>query len=168
MKNKFTLGGTFSYELVRNGIIVDAWEDPNIVVDEGLTYALATSFDGTTAQLPNWYIGLFTGNYTPVNTDTASSIASNSTETTTQYDEVTRPSWVEAGVATNAIGNVASPAVFTFGVATTNVYGAFLISDATKGGALGTLAAASRFGSLRVMLDTDVLNVTYTLTASSV
>ena len=167
METKLKLGGIFTYEHVRDGVVIDTWEEPNLVVDEGLTYALGNAFDGSTASIANWYIGLFTGNYTPVNTVTAATIASASTETTTQYSETNRPAWVEAGVAALSIGNTASPAVFTFTPASTDVYGAFLISSDVKGGTAGTLAAASRFSALRTMLASDLLNVTYTLTAAS-
>lgn len=167
MEQKLKLGGVFSFEHVRDGKVIDKWEQDNIVVDEGLSYTLGVAFDGATSALANWYIGLFKGNYTPVNTDTGANIAANSTESTTEYSEAGRVAWVEAGVSANAIGNAASVAVFTFTAPSTPIYGALLISDSTKGGTAGTLAAASRFSALRTMLASDKLNVTYTLTASS-
>jgi len=165
--SKYKLAGHFNYQHIRDGVIIDEWKEPNLVVDEGLEYALANSFDGATPSETTWFIGLFTGNYTPVNTDTAATFPADATETTTQYSEATRPVWVQAGVTANAIGNSASPGIFTFTAPTTNVYGAFLVSSNVKGGTAGILTAASRFASLRVMLDTDKLNVTYVLTASS-
>ena len=161
------VGGVFTFEHIRGGKVIASWEEDNIVVDEGLTYLLGNALDGATITLNNWYLGLFTGNYTPVNTDTSANIAANSTETTAQYSEPNRVDWIEAGVSAKAIGNDASPAVFTFTDPTTNVYGAFLISENTKGGTTGVLLSASKFTSLRVMLATDVLNVKYTITASS-
>ena len=167
MEQKLKLGGVFSFEHIRNGKVIDEWKQDNLVVDEGLEYILGTSFDGATASLANWFIGLFSGNYTPQNTDTAANISANSGEITTQYSEATRVAWVEGGVSSKTIGNSLSVAVFTFTAASTNVYGAFLISDSLKAGTAGVLSAASRFGSLRVMLASDSLNVTYSLSASA-
>jgi len=167
MKQKLKLAGVFHFQHVRNGQVIDTWQEDNIVVDEGLTYALGNSFDGVTASIASWFIALFSGNYTPVNTDTAANIAGNSTEATTAYSEPSRVDWIQAGVTANLIGNDASPAAFTFVDPTTNIYGAFLISNNTKGGTSGTLAAASRFSALRVMLADDVLHVTYALTPAS-
>lgn len=164
---KLKLGGVFTFEHIRNGVVIHSWEEKNIVVDEGLEYILGNALDGATPSIGSWYVGLFSNNYTPVNTDTAATFPGDAGETTTAYSETTRPSWVEAGVSGNAIGNSASPAQFTFADASTDVYGAFLVSSSTKGGTAGVLIAASRFSSLRTMLDTDVLNVKYTITASS-
>lgn len=167
MNTDLKLGGIFSFEHIRDGKVIDSWEEPNLVVDEGLTYALGNAFDGTTPSMTAWYVAIFTGNATPLNTWTAATVSALSTETTSQYSEATRPAWVEAGVVSKTIGNSASPASFTFQVATTDVHGAFLVSANAKGGTTGILAAASKFTSMRTLLDTDVLNVTYTLTASS-
>lgn len=167
MNTELKLGGTFTFEQVRDGEVIDTWDQDNLVVNEGLDYTLAVSFDGATASLANWYVALFTGNYTPLSTDTAANIAGNSTETTTQYSEATRPAWVEAGVTSQTIGNTANPAVFTFTTASTLVYGSFLVSDSVKGGTSGILAAAARFTSVRTMLASDVLNVSYSLSVSS-
>ena len=47
---------------------------------------------------------------------------------------------------------------------TVSAYGAFMASINTLGGTTGTLLAASKFASVRNLLATDVLNITYTLT----
>ena len=167
MNTELKLGGIFTYEHIRNGKVIDTWQEKNLVVDEGLEYVLGNAFDGVTSSIGAWYVGLFTGNFTPLSTTTAASIATDSTETTTQYSEATRPAWVEANVISKARGNSASPAVFTFTPASTPVYGAFLVSDSSKGGTSGVLAAASRFASLRTMLAADVLNVTYNINVAA-
>lgn len=169
MNTNLTAGGIFKFEQIRDGVVIDTWETTNLVVDEGLTYLLGNSFDGTTPTITTWYLGLFSNNRAPVNTDTAATFPGDSGETTTPYSEATRPEWIEGAVTSNpvAIGNTASVGVFTFVDPTTNVYGAFMVSTNTKGGTLGTLAAASQFSSMRTMLASDVLNVTYTLSATS-
>ena len=164
---KLTLAGVYTFEHIRDGKVIDAWEDNNIVVDEGLNYILDAALSGG-SPLTTWYVGLFKNNYTPVYNNVASTFAGAgvANEVTTEYTEATRPVWVEAGAAAKTITNSASPAVFTFGTGVT-VYGSFLISNATKGGTTGTLASASKFGTARVMLAADKLNVTYSLTVSS-
>ena len=167
MKQKLKLAGIFTFEHIRNGKVIDTWNQDNLVVDEGLEYVLGNAFDGVTGSLTNWFVGLYSGNYTPVNTDTAANIAANATETTTAYSEVARPAWAQGGVVGNSIGNASSPAVFTFVDASTLVYGAMLISSDVKNGTGGVLAAAARFSSVRTMLASDVLNVSYSVSASS-
>lgn len=156
-----TVGGYFTYEHVRDGKVIDTWQEKNIVVNTGLNYILDAALSGGTVNTSH-YIGLFSNNYTPI----ASTLITNLTEVNAKYDETTRPTWIEAGSASQTITNSASPASFTFNASET-VYGAFLISNNTKGGTTGTLIAASRFSASRSMLATDVLNVTYTLSASS-
>lgn len=166
MNQNVKVGGVFHYEHVRKGAVIDAWPGPNIVVDQGLDYVLGAAFDGVTPQLAAWYIALFAGNYTPLNTDTAANIAGNSTESVAEYSEATRQPWVHGGVSSATIGNDASAAIFTF-TADVDIYGSFIISNSTKGGTLGSLAAASRFDSLREMKISDELRVKYILTAES-
>lgn len=156
-----TVGGYFTYEHVRDGKVIDTWKEKNIVVNQGLNYILDAALSGGTVNTSH-YIGLFSNNYTPI----ASTLVTNLTEVNAKYNETTRPTWIEAGSTSQTITNSASPTAFTFNASET-VYGAFLISNNTKGGTTGTLIAASKFAASRSMLDTDVLNVTYTLSASS-
>lgn len=164
---KMKVAGYFNYEHVRNGKVIDTWQEPNLVVDECLNYTLDAAFSGGT-PITTWYIGLYKNNYTPIASNVASTFAGAgvANEANAEYDESVRQTWTEAGVSSKTISNTASPATFTFNTSVT-IYGAFLISNNTKGGTTGTLAAASKFASSRAMIDNDVLNVTYTLTASS-
>jgi hypothetical protein len=166
--NEIKTGGIFTYEHVRDGKIIDTWKEPNIVVDEGLNYALAAAFTGGTT-LASWYIGVFKNNYTPQAADVIATFPGIgvANESTTEYNETVRPTWTQAGVSAKTVTNSASPAVFTFNT-TVSIYGGFLASSSVKGGLTGKLAAASKFSSVRSMLAADVLNVTYTLTTSSV
>lgn len=158
------VGGVFSFELVRDGKVIDTWEEKNRVVNEGLNYLLSTSLGGGTQEL-TFYVGIYQGNYTPIATDAASNIALNATECTS-YNEVTRPEWVDADSSTQEITNTASKAQFTIS-ATETIYGAFLISDNTISGTTGTLFAASKFSSSRSVVAGDQLLVTYTVIAAS-
>jgi len=172
MENKLELsqleiGGYFTFEHIRDGKVIDTWDTKNIVVDEGLNYALDAAFSGGTT-ITSWYVGIFKNNYTPLSTDTAATFpgAGVANEANAEYSEITRPAWTEAGVAAKSITNSAAPAVFTF-TSAVSIYGAFLVSTNTKGGTTGTLGAASKFSAVRNMLIGDVLNVTYTLNISS-
>ena len=167
MKNEIDLklGGVFTFEHIRDGKVIDIWEEPNLVVDEGLTYVLDSSFSAGSG-ITQWWIGIYSGTYTPSASDDASNITSRSTEITTQYDETTRVEWLEAGVSAKSITNSASVAVFTFNTGVT-VKGAFLASASAKSATSGTLAASSNFSADRIMIATDVLNVTYTLTVAA-
>jgi hypothetical protein len=167
-ENELKVGGVFTYEHIRDGKVIDVWKQPNLVVNEGLTYILGSAFAAST-PLTTWFVGLFKNNYTPIASNVAATFggAGVANEVTTEYTETVRPTWTQAGVTSNTITNSASVAVFTFGT-TVTIYGAFLISNNTKGGTTGSLAAASKFASSRNMLVSDKLNVTYTLTASSV
>jgi len=160
-KSKVFIGGAFITSL--NG--EDESASGNIVVDEGLNYILDAAVSNEGAEA-NWYIAIYSNNYTPIAADVAATIAGagKSDEITTQIDEATRPAFILPAGATagKLVENTASPAVFTANTSV-NAYGAFLISDNTKGGGLGTLLAASKFAAVRAMVNTDVLNVTYQL-----
>lgn len=162
--NELRVGGTFIIEHIRGGEVIEREEKRNLVVDQGLNKLLDVMFAGS-VQVNPWYLGLFEGNYTPVAGVTAATIAANSTECIA-YDEATRPVYTEAAAAAKSVTNAASKATFTFN-ATKTVYGAFLISDATKSGAAGTLFSAARFTSAKAVVATDQLLLTYTFTAAS-
>lgn len=157
--------GIWQGQHIRNGEVIDQWEDHNLVVNEGLDALLNIMFHGST-QITTWYIGVFEGNYTPVSTVTAATITSASTESTA-YDETTRQDYVEAAASSQSITNSASKATFTFN-ATKTIYGAFLVSNSTKSGTTGTLFSAARFGTSKSVVAADQLLLTYTFTASSV
>lgn len=159
-------GGHFDADGVwhRGSEIVDHFEYDNLVVDQGLTSMLGV-YLGAATQLPNWYCGLFEGNYTPVAGVTASTIASASTETTA-YTSATRVAYTPAAAAAKSITNSASRATFVFNADKT-IYGAFLISDSTKSGTSGTLFSAARFTSSKTVANLDELLLTYSFTLAS-
>lgn len=159
------VGGKFIGEIVRNGEIIDRWEDHNLVVNEGLNHLLDTVFHGGT-PVTTWYLGVFEGNYTPVATVTAATIAAAATECTA-YDESTRVEYAEAAASSQSITNAASKATFTFNASKT-IYGAFLASASGKSATSGVLFSAARFGTAKAVADDDQLLLTYVFAASSV
>lgn len=162
---KLQVGGKFLGQIVRQGQVIDEFEDSNLVVNEGLNSLLNIYFAGAT-QVMTWYLGLFEGNYTPVATVTAATITSASTECVA-YASATRPEYQEAAASGQSITNSANRASFVFN-ATKTIYGAFLISSNVKSGTTGTLFSAARFSTAKAVESGDELLLTYTFTASSV
>jgi len=163
--SKIAVHGVYQGQIIRAGEVVDEFEDHNLVVNEGLNNLLSVYFNGG-GQTTTWYMGVFEGNYTPVATVTAATIASAATETTA-YVSGTRPEYVEAAPSSQSITNSASRASFVFN-ATKTIYGAFLVSTSTKGGTSGVLFSAARFSASKAVESGDELLLTYTFTASSV
>jgi hypothetical protein len=163
--HKLSLSGKYTGQIIRDGKVVDEWEDNNIIVNQGLDSVLNVYLDAAT-QLPSWFLGVFEGNYTPVATDTAATIAGNSTECSA-ITNATRPPWTPAASSGQSITNAAARATFTFN-ATKTIYGAFLISNSTIGGTSGSLFSAARFATAKPVVNLDQLLLTYTFTASSV
>lgn len=163
--SKLLVGGVFQGQIIRDGKVIDEFEDHNLVVNEGLNALLNIMFNGAT-QITTWYLGIFEGNYTPVATVTAATITSASTESTA-YTSSTRPEYTEAAASSQSITNSASRASFVFN-ATKTIYGAFLVSNSTKSSTSGTLFSAARFSTAKAVDSGDELLLTYTFNASSV
>lgn len=158
------IGGKFIGQIIRQGQIIDEFEAKNLVTNEGLNSLLNVMFDGAT-QITTWYTGVFEGNYTPVAGVTAATVVAASTECTA-YASATRPEYVEAASTAQSTTNSASRASFVFN-ATKTIYGAFLVSVATKSAGTGTLFAAARFASSKAVDSGDELLLTYTFGAAS-
>lgn len=156
--------GTYHGTLIRDGKVIDEFEDRNIVVNEGLNANLNIMLAGA-SQISSWYLGLFTGNYTPVATVAAATIAGAATECT-GYTAGARQQWLPAAASGQSITNSASRASFTFN-ATQTIYGGFLISSAVINGTSGTLFSAAQFSSAKNVVNLDQLLLTYTFTAAS-
>ncbi len=159
------VGGKFICSIEREGKVIDEWEEHNIVVNQGLNLLLNNALAAVAAQTA-WYIGIFSGNYTPALTDTGATIAANSTESAA-YTVTTRPVWTPpaGGTTSQTISNSAAPSSFTMNAGVT-IYGAFLVSSDVINGTAGDLMAAAQFGASRALLSGDILNVTYALTAT--
>jgi hypothetical protein len=157
------LGGKFHGVHIRDGKILDEWEDHNLVVNQGLDHILGVEFTGV-SQITSWYMAPFSNNYTPVATDTAASIVANAGENTA-YTSTTRVAYV--GVeGSQQVTNTASVATFTFNAAAT-IYGAFLTSASSKSSTSGILFSAAQFSTSKSVQSGDQILLTYVLGASS-
>lgn len=159
--------GHFFFEIERDGKIIEAWDQPNTIVNQGLTYKTGTALLGVTQiVLANWYIQLISGTPTIAATDTYQSHA-GWTEVT-NYDEATREQWVGVAGAAGAATNAASRAEFTISTGGATVGGVALGGGATTPGAKSDVTAgnilfsASAFtGGNRALSEADVLRVTW-------
>lgn len=158
------IGGRFLGKIIRDKRVIDEFECKNIVVNQGLNYLLGAAL-GAQSTVTNWFIALFSNNYTLLASDTAATIAANSGEVT-QYTAGTRQPWQSAPPASQSITNATNQASFTFN-ATLNVYGAFLISSSAINGTSGTLFSGAQFGAPKSVVASDILQLTYTFTAAS-
>jgi hypothetical protein len=154
--DKAAIAGLFKVQAYRAGRLL--WEEwvPNLIVNEGLDYAIGVSI-GATTKIANWFVGL-KGAGAPAAGDTMASHA-GWTEVTA-YTETARQAFVPGAVSAQTIDSTASPAVFTINAATT-VAGLFLASDSTKGGTTGSLWAAVNFAASRDLQNEDEIRVSY-------
>ena len=106
-----------------------------------------------------FYIGLFGGNYTPSLTDVGATFAALASETMT-YSEAYRQQWLPAASVSGESTNTANKAVFTCNADNTHVWGAFVMTEHTKGGATGKLILAKRFPAMRTYNNLSVIHLT--------
>lgn len=162
---KAALSGRFEVECYRKGKRLWKENVHNIITDEGLNRLLNVMLHATT-QTATWYCGLVETNTTPAaNMNYDVPVFTESTA----YDEAARPAYNEANSTAKSTTNSANKAVFTIN-ATKTIYGAALFSLATKGdhaaGADNVLFCYALFGTARSVIDDDVINLTYTVTAA--
>ena len=157
-------GVNYTIEVIRGGAVVDSETVHNLMPEEGRNHAVSVITKGAT-QVPTWYIGLFEGNYVPVDSDKASTFPTRATECTA-YLPATRVEFVEGAVAAGVVENTASRAEFTATAAKT-IYGAFLVSAQAKGAITGVLMSAARFTAPKVLQIDDVLRVTASFSLTS-
>lgn len=144
------------------------WADDfqNIVTNEGLTHILNAVLAGGT-QITTWYCTLVETNTSPA---AGMTYATPTYTESTAYDEATRPAYVET-VTDQSCTNSASKAVFTIS-ATKTMYGASLVgggsAPTTKGNTAGggTLLCYALASPSRSVVDNDVINLSYTISAA--
>lgn len=167
MNTKVKLGGRFVVECFRGGVLLWKEDVHNLVTNQGLNHILDAVLHGST-QITTWYCCLIESD---TNAAAGMTYAVPVYTESTAYDEATRPAYVEAAASSQSITNSANKAVFTIS-GTKTMYGASLVGGGTggntKGDAAGggTLLCYAKFGSSRSVVDDDVINLTYTLSAA--
>jgi len=159
---------TYKFECFdKNGNL--KWEETvcNTVVNTGLDDILDKYYKGA-SYTASHFVGLTAATPTIAAGDTMATHA-GWTELV-DYSETTRPALIVGVVAGQAVDNSASKATFTIaGTGPFTIGGAFVTTDATKSGTIGTLVGAAAFsaGDKSGMTAGDTLNVTVSLTAAT-
>jgi len=152
------VGGFFVFECWHGNRLV--WRDRthNMVVNAGLQHILDVTFASGTA-VSVWHLGLALSSMTIASGDTMASHA-GWTEATNYADG--RKEYVDVR-SNQSITNAASAATFTINTAGT-IGGGFLTNLSAGSDIL--MAAATLTGGDRAVVDTDVINLTYTYSAA--
>lgn len=164
-KSRMLAQGVFKYN--KRG--EEEESSPNLVVNEGLDYLLAASI-GLTSPIGSWYVALYTGDVTVLASWTGATWSGLASEWT-DYVNVTRPDWQKGAVSGGGANSFNNKAEFESNSATQVIFGAALISVATKGGsgdAGSTLIAASNFSTSKSLDVAEILDVGYGLQLTAV
>ena len=136
----------------------------NLIVSAGLTYLAGVALLSTT-QITSWFLGLTSSAPTIAAGDTMASHG-GWTEFTTYSESVRQTATLVAGAA-GAASNSASPATFSINGSGT-IGGVFLVSNSTKSGTTGTLLSAKALpGGDRAVVNTDAVDVTWSIAITS-
>lgn len=162
-RSRLFIGGAFIHQNLDRDEA--ATIEGNLVTNQGLDYVLGAAL-GNTAVNPQYFLAPFSGNVTPQPTWTGANFDAQATEFT-GYTDATRPEWVRGTAASQAIGNSASPVIFTFAPGGPyNLYGMALLTASAKEATTGLLIAATRFASPRLnQQQGDRLSVEYVISA---
>jgi hypothetical protein len=179
MKDQLGIKGKFNVEHWREGKLLETWEVPNLITNEGKNHILDVQFDGIISAITTWYIGLIdlTGYSALAAADIYDEIdGTNGWDEFTPYTDpanadsaVTRPAWTPDAAASQSITNSTVVSFDITGSGT--VKGLFLCggtnaqtkSDHTAGVAHKLWNAALFTGGDRTVANTDTLKVTYTV-----
>lgn len=157
--------GIGSYRVLRKGRVIYEGEFENLVVNEGLDHKNGVVFLSGT-QITSWFVIFLDGTPTIAAGDTYATHAGWSE--VTNYDEATRSAWTGADVGTGTASNAASTADITISSGGATIGGVGLVGGgsaaSTKGDTAGggvLMSAAAFAAGDRVLLETDVLQITY-------
>lgn len=144
MQNQAQAGFLWTFEqYTPDGVLVSSRTAHNLIPLEGRNYLVSAGFANGVRVAP-WYCGLFEGDYTPQDDDTAANIAARAMECMA-YSGATRPEITFGDVAGGAINNEAMKVELTF-TSDKTIYGGFLTSSPVKGGNTGVLVSVVRDG----------------------
>lgn len=157
------IGFVYTVEHVRGGEVLGSEVVHNLVPNEGIEYLLRVALLSGTPNTA-WAVGIYQGDYVPDPDVTGVTVAAASEECSV-YQNTFRPAWTGAYSAGSA-DNSASKAEFVM-TSDAAVYGAFLVTNNTKGGNTGTLISIARFASPKNLETTDILRITAGITLLS-
>ncbi len=169
LKSGLKLGGLFECEVYdKDGNLKWTQSGDNIISNQGLGSLMNIMLGGST-QITAWYCCLIESNTTASGTMTyAITVYTESVA----YDEPTRPTYGGSVSSGGTITNSANKAVFTIN-ATKTMYGAAVVGGGTAAmtkadvaSVGGRLLCYSLFSPSRAVVDDDVINLTYTISAA--
>jgi hypothetical protein len=165
--------GDVTCDHYRDGKLIHTQTGRNTFTTEGMAYLLNVMFYTTSkAGSAIFYVGIYHNAVTPATTSTAAACLGaagtfgESQDADYSTPATNKPSYVTVSTATAVCTNAAAPASFTIAQGFT-AYGAFLSTAAAKTATSGTLMAAKLFGTARAVSATDVLGVTYVISATT-
>lgn len=138
--------------------IVDEWTEviENLTTTEGRTEMLDKYFKGS-SYTAAWYMGLISntaigsiavGNTAAkITTSTPNPPTTNDWAESTGYSQSTRPAITFGTAAAAALSSSGAPSTFSIN-ATVALYGAFIVTNSTKGGTSGKIYGEGAFGSV--------------------
>jgi len=159
LQNKLTFMGVYKVNCFDENNNLK-WSEiaKNTVVEEGINHILDVQFHAET-QVTTWYIGL---KETGAEADGDTLASHGGWVEFTDYSG-SRQEFIEAAASSKSITNTASPATFNITGAGT-VAGCMIAS--VLSGSSGKLFSATDFASPRTVANTDIINVTWTLTGA--
>jgi len=151
-------GLTYLVEVIKDGEVVDSSVEHNLLPQQSIDHISSLIRGAGATPISSWYIGVFESNYVPDASVTAADLQTTVGESQA-YDETERQAWTNAYDGTSLISNASSVAEFTMS-STKTIYGAFIVSNATKGSTSGILLSLARFSTAKSVDDGSVLRVT--------
>lgn len=155
-------GLVYRVETIKDGVVVDESWEHNIMPQQSVDHIASLIRGAGASPISSWYVGLFENNYVPDSSVTAAELQ-NAVGESQAYDEIDRQLWSNNYDGIGFIGNTGTPAEFTMN-ATKTIHGAFLVSNATKGGTSGILLSIARFSTAKTVDAGTVLRITAGLT----
>ena len=162
MNNLLGTGLVYLVETIVNGEVVDRFIEHNIMPQQSVDHIAGMIRGSGATPISSWYVGLFENNYVPDSSVTAADLQATVGESQA-YDEDNRPNWNNAYDGVGFIGNTGNPIEFTMNASKT-IHGAFIVSNATKGGTAGILLSIARFSTAKQVEAGTTLRITAGLT----
>lgn len=151
-------GFTYKVEVIKDGEVIESSIEHNLIPQQGVDHIASLIRGAGATPISSWYLGVFEGNYTPTAGVTAADLQTTVVESQA-YDETTRLAWTNTFDGTALISNASAVAEFTMS-STKTIYGAFIVSSATKGGTGGLLLSIARFSTAKQVEDGTILRIT--------
>jgi hypothetical protein len=151
-------GLVYKIELINHGVVTESSIEHNILPQQSVDHIASLIRGGGATPISGWYLGLFENNYVADSSVTAADLQATVGESTA-YTQTARLPWTNAYDGVGFIGNASSTAEFAMNASKT-IYGAFIVSNATKGGTAGILLSLARFSTAKVVENGTVLRIT--------